>query len=64
MKILTKEQILDYHKELINRYGDSHGIRDENCLSHVFFLILLYSTEQVKAFPLILALLNMTALAK
>ena len=29
MKVLTKEQILDYHKELIDRYGGSHGIRDE-----------------------------------
>ena len=29
MKTLTKEQIIDYHKELINRYGGSHGVRDE-----------------------------------
>ena len=29
MKVLTKEQILNYHKELIDRYGGSHGIRDE-----------------------------------
>ena len=29
MKVLTKEQILDYHKELIDRYGGSHGIRGE-----------------------------------
>ena len=29
MKVLTKEQIIDYHKELINRYGGSQGIRDE-----------------------------------
>ena len=30
MNVLTKEQILDYHKELIDRYGGSHGIRDDN----------------------------------
>ena len=29
MKVLTKWQILNYHKELIDRYGGSHGIRDE-----------------------------------
>ena len=29
MKVLTKEQILNYHKELIDRYGGSHGIKDE-----------------------------------
>ena len=30
MKVLTKEQTLNYHKELIDRYGGFHGIRDEN----------------------------------
>ncbi len=32
MKILTKEQIILLHKQLIERYGGSHGIRDEGLL--------------------------------
>ena len=32
MKILTKSQILEFHRELINAHGGSDGIRDEGLL--------------------------------
>jgi len=32
MRILTKEQILQFHRELINAHGGTDGIRDEGLL--------------------------------
>jgi death-on-curing protein len=32
IKFLDKESLLYFHADLINRYGGSHGIRDENLL--------------------------------
>ena len=32
MKVLSREQLLLLHSQLINRYGGTHGIRDEGLL--------------------------------
>ena len=32
MKVLSREQILLLHEQLIERYGGSHGVRDEGLL--------------------------------
>ena len=32
MILLTKEQVILLHEHLINRYGGSHGVRDEGLL--------------------------------
>lgn len=32
MKVLSREQLLLLHSQLINRYGGTHGVRDEGLL--------------------------------
>ena len=32
MKVLSREQLLLLHSQLINRYGGAHGVRDEGLL--------------------------------
>ena len=32
MMRITKKQVLMLHKQLIDEYGGSHGVRDENLL--------------------------------
>ena len=32
---LTKEDILEYHKEIINEIGGSHGVREEGGIERI-----------------------------
>ena len=36
MMIISKEQIIDLHKQLIEETGGSHGLRDEGLLDSAY----------------------------
>ena len=52
MIVLSKEQLLLLHEQLIKRYGGAYGVRDESLLDSALILPLAERLHHCKAHPL------------